>query len=277
MNKYSKHIIIPLFTLFMVVFLASCGNRQHTDKREKLPNKSTKELEKALFTQDSIPFHFFAVRIGVALKSTQRNASFSCYVKLNVDTAFGGSIKLGPIVGAAYMITTDSIFFVNKTEKCYFAESLDYVSTLFGTAIEFDFFQDLILGLPVGLEEGTNYQQIKADDHYILSSHKERLYKRLENDRLNLEDDIMLIQYHMDSASLNVFQTNIEVPSDTTSIQIDYLETKMEEGFRVPEATNIYITNAKDTLEIQLNYASVKINNPSKIKIKIPSSYVECK
>ncbi|NOQ70448.1 MAG: DUF4292 domain-containing protein [Crocinitomix sp.] len=277
MNKYNKHIIIPLFTLFMVVFLSSCGNRQHVDKGEKLPNKSTKELEKALFAQDSIPFHFFAVRIGVDLKSTQRNASFSCYVKLNVDTAFGGSLRVGPMVGAAYMITTDSIFFANKTDKCYFAESLDYVSTLFGTEVEFDFFQDLILGLPIGLEESTKYQQIKAEDHYILSSHKERLYKRLENDRLNLEDDVMLIQYHMDSASLNVFQTNIEVPSDTTSIQIDYLESKMEEGFRVPEATNIYITNPKDTLEIQLNYGSVKINNRSKIKIKIPSSYVECK
>ncbi|MBL4661968.1 MAG: DUF4292 domain-containing protein [Flavobacteriaceae bacterium] len=277
MNKYNRHIIIPIFTLFLVVFLTACGNRQHVDKGKKLPNKSTKELENALFAQDSIPFHFFAVRIGVDLKSTQRTASFSCYVKLNVDTAFGGSIKLGPIVGAAYMITTDSIFFANKTEKCYFAESLDFVSTLFGTEIEFDFFQDLILGLPIGLEEGTNYQQIKVDDHYILSSHKERLYKRLENDRLNLEDDVMLIQYHMDTADLNVFQTNIEVPSDTTSIQTDYLESKMEEGFRVPEATAIYITNPKDTIEIQLNYGSVKINNPSKIKIKIPDSYIECK
>lgn len=277
MNFYTKKNILRLFyMLILTVFIVSCGNRQHVDKDEKLRNKSTKELETALFAQDTIPFHFFAVRIGVDLKSTQQNASFSCYVKLNIDTAFGGSIKVGPIVFASYMITTDSIFFVNKDKKCFFAESLDYVSTLFGTEIEFDFFQDLILGLPIGLEEGTNYQQIKAEDHYILSSHRERLYKRLENDRLNIEDDVMLIQYHMNTKTLNVFQTNIEVPSDTTSIQIDYLETKLEQGFRVPESTVIYIANARDTLEIKLNYASVKINDPSEIKIKIPDSYVEC-
>lgn len=278
MNKYHKqYILIHFFALCLVVFMVSCGNRQHVDKPEKLPNKSTKELETALFAQDSIPFDFFAVRIGVDLKSTQQSASFSCYVKLNIDSAFGGSIKVGPIVGAAYMITTDSIFFVNKDKKCYFAESLEYVSTLFGTAVEFDFFQDLILGLPIGLEEDTKYQQIKNEDHYVLSTHKERLYKRLENDRLNLEEDLMLIQYHMNATTLDVFQTNIEVPSDTTSIRIDYLESKLEEGFRVPEATNIYLTNPRDTLEIELNYGSVKINNPSKIKIKIPDSYVECK
>ena len=278
MNKYSKrNLILVVFTLFFAVIISSCGNRKQENKDEKLRNKSTKELENALFSQDTIPFHFFAVRIGVDLKSTQQNASFSCYVKLNIDSAFGGSIKVGPIVGAAYMITTDSIFFVNKDKKCYFRESLDYVSTLFGTEIEFDFFQDLILGLPIGLEEGTKYQEIKADDHYILSSHKERLYKRLENDRLNLEDDEMLIQYHMDAKTLSVYQTNIEVPSDTTSIQIDYLETKLEDDYRVPESTTIYITNPRDTLEIKLNYGSVKINNPSKIKIKIPDSYVECK
>jgi hypothetical protein len=277
MNKYyKKHILIGFFTLFLVVLIVSCGNRKHEDKDEKLPNKSTRELERALFEQDTIPFDFFAVRIGVDLKSTKQNASFSCYVKLNIDTAFGGSIKVGPVVFASYMITTDSIFFANKTDKCYFKESLAYISTLFGTEIEFDFFQDLILGLPIGLDENTKYQEIKATDHYILSSHKERLYKRLENDRLNLEDDLMLIQYHMDAKTLAVFQTNIEVPSDTTSIQIEYLETKMEDGFKVPESTTINITNPKDTLEIKLNYASVKINKPSEIKIKIPDSYVEC-
>jgi len=277
MNKYSKkNILIGFFTLFLVVFIVSCGNRKHEDKDEKLPNKSTKELERALLAQDTIPYDFLAVRIGVDLKRTKQNASFSCYVKLNIDTAFGGSIKVGPAVFATYMVTTDSMFFANKMEKCYFKESLAYISTLFGTEIEFDFFQDLILGLPIGLDENTKYQEIKDPDHYILSSHKERLYKRLENDRLNLEDNVMLIQYHMDAKTLAVFQTNIEVPSDTTSIQIAYLETKIEESFKVPESTIINITNPKDTLEIELNYASVKINKPSEIKIKIPDSYVEC-
>ena len=84
------------------------------------------------------------------------------------------------------------------------------------------------------------------------------------------------IQFHMDAKTLAVFQTNIEVPSDTTSIQIAYLETKIEESFKVPESTIINITNPKDTLEIELNYASVKINKPSEIKIKIPDSYFEC-
>lgn len=277
MNKNTtRYNLIGLFTLFIAVFIVSCGNRQHVDKNAKLENKSTKALERALFEQDSILFDFFSVRIGVDLKSTQRNASFSCYVKLKVDSAFGGSIKAGPIVIASYMVTTDSLFFANKNEKCYYKESLQYLSVIFGTEIEFDFFQDLILGLPIGLEEGTNYQQIKVSDHYILSSHRERLYKRLDKDRLNLEEDVMLIQYHLDSADLRIFQINIEVPSDTTSIQIDYLTTKMEDGFRVPEATRIYITNPKDTLEIDLNYAPVKINDPSEIKIKIPDSYIEC-
>lgn len=273
--------LLFLFTATLVTLLIgfSCGNRRNEikEKPEKLKKKNEKELKSLLTKQAAIPYEFMSTRISVDLKSTAQNASFSCYVKLDIDDTFGGSIKLGPIVFATYMVTTDSVTFVNKREDCYFNESIAYISTLFGTEIQFDFFQSLLLGKPIGYHEEVKYNQIPADDHYILSTHKERVYKKLENDRFDLKEDVMLIQYHISPASLAVNQINVQVPTDTTEIEIRYLESKTVQEQTLPEETTILITNPKDTLFLRLNYGSIKLNEPKKISINIPDSYRECR
>ena len=279
MNKNLKrNIFITLFGFVLPLLILSCGNRRHEIKDVKVKKKSDRVLKNALFEQDEISYDFFTVRIGVDFESKKQNASFSCYVKMKVDSAFGGSIKAGPIVAGTYLITQDSIIYANKRKKCYFAENLNYISSLFGTTIEYDFFQDLILGLPIGLDEETKYQQIfeKDQDHYILSSHKKRDFRKLEHDRLDLEENLMLIQYHMDPTTFAVYKTDIEIPEDTTSITVNYLERKLEDDISVPEETTLLIVNPTDSIYIRLNYGSVKLNEPKEIKIKIPDSYVEC-
>lgn len=256
--------------------VSSCGNSRETVNPERLEHKSDRELENALFEQNKIPFEHFAVRIGVDIKSKDQNASLSCYLKVHVDTAIGGTAKALVIV-ATFKVTNDSIILVKKLDKCYFAETLGYVSTLFGTTLEFDFLQSLILGLPVGLEEGTKYEQIRDrdQDHYILSSHKRRDFIKLEQNKLNAEEEEMFIQYHMRN-NLELFQIDVQIPSDTTAITVNYNERKLEEGFSVPEETKIVISHPKDTITILLNYGTVKLNEPSAVEINIPDSYLEC-
>lgn len=269
---------MPLFfsLVFALGFLFACGNRQHEPTEQRLKKKNDKELEAALFQQDSIPFDFLSVRIGVDFKSQAQNRSFSCFVKLKVDSAFGGSIKAAGIVVATYLISQDSVCFVNKFDDCYKAESFDAISSFLGANVQYDFIQDLVLGLPIGLEEGTNYKQINSKDHYILSSHKKKAYRKLENERLDLDEDMMLIRYHLSAETLAVFQTEIEIPADTTSIQVNYIQRKFEEGINFPESTSIVIVNPRDSIFIEFNYGAIKLNEPSEINIKIPDGYIVC-
>lgn len=278
MNKYfKKYFNTCVIAVLASAFTVACGNNRHVEETEKVKRKNAKELKKALERQAEIPFDFFSCRIGVDLKNKDQDNSFSTYIKLNVDSAFGGTIKKAAYVAATYMATTDSIWYTNKAAKCYFAENLNYVSSLFGTTIEFDFFQDLILGLPIGYEEDAKYQQIPATDHYILSSHKERDYKRLENERLNIEDDLMLIQYHLyGEDELELKRIEVQIPADSTTITVNYLERKDVDGHLLPEETTVEITHPNDVISIRLNYGTIKLNEPKTIKIKIPDSYVEC-
>ncbi len=277
-NLINRNFLILLCAFLITAALAySCGTNRETIDTVRLDHKSDRELEAALHEQNNIPFDFMSVRIAVDIESTAQNASFSCFIKLDVDSLIGGTIKSAAIVFATFRVSADSIIFVKKLDKCYFAESLDYVSTLFGTTLEFDFFQSLLLGLPIGIEEGTKYEQIRVNDqdHYILSSHKRRDFIRLEQNRLNSDEEDMFIQYHL-NPSLEIFEIGIQIPSDTTSISVNYSERIMSDEFKVPKSTQIVVRNPKDTLTIKLDYGTVKINEPSEISINIPENYVEC-
>lgn len=277
MKKNLNHYITLAFIGLITVFIASCGNRKHENTNIKIKKKSDKELRLALEKQTDVSFDFMSVRIGVDFKNKSQDVSFSCYLNMRIDSAFSGSIKKASFVIGTYKVTQDSVFFADKTNKCYTIENFNYISSLFGTSIEYDFFQDLLLGLPVGFDEKTKYQQIQSKNHYILASHKEKDFKRLENDRLNIKDDMMLIQYHLNHEDLALDSITVDVPADTAKIKIKYLERKEESGFWVPEETIIEINHPSDNMFLRFNYGTVKINEPRKIKIKIPDSYIECK
>lgn len=273
-----SRLFFKLITGFVIVLMiSSCATTKEIEvKEDKLKKRNEKELTEALFEQSIIPFDFFSSRIGVDFSSQKQKASFSLFTRLNVDTAFGGTLKVASFIGATYMVTKDSVVFVNKRENCYFNEKLSYLSSLFGTEVEYSFFQNLLLGLPIGLDEEVKYQHIQSKDEYILSSHKKKTYRKLENDRLEIQEDVMLIQYHMNRISLEVDKIKIQVPSDSVEIEINYSEKKIEEGYHVPGLTTIKLTHPSDSIFISLKYAAIKINDRKVIDINIPDSYNAC-
>jgi hypothetical protein len=272
-----KRSVFSFLLALITLGITSCGTEKEITQNDNKPkNKSEKELETALFSKDTIPFDFFSTRLNVDIKSSTQDASFSCFVKLQVDSAFGGTIKFLGFVFATYKVSTDSVIFVNKRDECYYAKSLSYLSTLFGTEVEFSFFQSLLLGLPIGLDANEKYNEIKSDEDYILASSKRRDVKRLETDRTERIQENMIIQYHLSPDSLDLTKIDIQVPSDTTSIRIDFLERAFTDGINFPLLTKIEIITPKDTVTIQLSYGTIKLNEPGEILIKIPENYIEC-
>lgn len=273
-NKSIKSTFLILG--FCLGFLYSCGAGKNAQTAFKLQKRNDKELMESLAKQDQVKYDFLSVRIGVDVESEAQNASFSCYVKMRVDSAFSGSIKKANFVIGSYLITQDSLYFVDKLKDCYIAQPLLYFSTMLGTDVEYEFFQDLILGKAIGFDPDVKYKQIDGEDHYILSTHKERAYKKLENDRLDIKEDLVLIQYHMNGESMNLERIEMEVPADTTSISIHYIEQKEVDRFTLPEQTEITINHPRDIVKLKLNYATVKLNDPRRIQIKIPEDYNAC-
>jgi hypothetical protein len=232
-----------------------------------------------LFAKSKLDFQNFNSNLDVDFKSNTQNRSFNATLKLRTDSAFAGTIKIMSIVGASYLVSTDSIIFVNKWSDCYYRESLSLIEQMFGTEVEFEFFQSLILGLPIGLDDNTKYKEIHDKFYHVLSSHRKSKFKKIDKDRQDrLKDETgdILIQYYMDCDSYDLKRVDIQLPADTTSISIQYLERELIDGFNAPKSTIVNIAHPRDSVTIKLDYSSSRINEIKEISINIPESYEEC-
>jgi len=242
---------------------------------------SEKKLKAILFNTQKVDYDFFYSKINVDFKDSKQSQSFKASVKMRVDSAFSGTISKGPIIAATYLIDKDSVKSTNKLSKCFFTEDLTYISSIIGVELEYDFFQNLLLGKGLYVDETIKYKQIKdkTKKYYILSSDRKRKFKKIDEDKLNLDkekNNHIFIKYYFSPDSVNLVKMNVQIPSDTVSIDVNYLETRLVDSHQVPELTTIKIVHPKDSIFIELDYSKVRINQPKRIKFSVPSSYVDC-
>ncbi|HIP35852.1 MAG TPA: DUF4292 domain-containing protein [Crocinitomix sp.] len=279
MTKYIK-IIAFFFSVNLLMIQFACSNNKNLPK-QITKRISDKELREALFKAKNITYKDFYSKIAISFKNTKKEQSFSSTVKMKVDSAFSGTFKKGPVILGTYLIDKDSVKSTNKLEKCYFTEPLSYISSLIGVELEYDFFQSVIIGKPIGLNINKKYKQIKdkKKQYYILSSHNKRKFHKIEKEKLKTENernDNIYMQYFFTPDSLNLAKIHIEIPADTVSIYVNYLEQKTINSVIVPELTTIAINSPKDSIILQLDYSKTKVNVPKNIQFSVPSNYENC-
>lgn len=275
LNKF-----IPIIYLLLLVIVNSCGNNKGLTKQvtKKIGDK---ELREKLFELNEVDYNFFYSKISVDYKNSLKEQSFKMSVKMKVDSAISGTISYANFIVATYLIDQDSLKSTDKQKKCYFTEDLSYISALVGAELEYDFFQDLLLGKPINLDEDVKYKQIKDKDkqYYILSSHSKHKFQQIENDKMNVDkekNNNIYMQYYFTPDSLDLVKMHIEIPADSVSINIHYVETKMVNGHKVPELTTMSIVHPKDSITVHLDYSKIKINQPKTIKFSVPENYDDC-
>jgi hypothetical protein len=274
------HKILILLGLSFLTF-TSCKNKKNFTK-EITKRISDKELRETLFNLQKINYNYFYSKISINYKDNKKNQTFSSTVKMKIDSAFSGTFKKGPIILGTYLVNKDSLKSTNKLDKCYFTQDLSYISSILGVELKYEFLQSILVGKPIGLNQNKKYKQIKdkKKQFYILSSHSKHKFQKIEKDKLNIENernDNIYLQYFFSPDDLSLAKMHIEIPTDTVTIYVNYLEQAIIDSNLVPKLTTIAVTNPRDSIVMQLDYTKTKINVPKTIQFSIPQSYEDCK
>lgn len=272
-------ILILFFSISLFTF-TSCKNKKNLPK-QITKRISEKELSEALFYLQKINYNDFYSKISINYRDIKKDQTFSSTVKMKIDSAFSGTFKKGPIILGTYLVNKDSVKSTNKLDKCYFTENLSYISSILGVELEYDFFQSIIIGKPIEIDQDKKYKQIKDKNKqfYILSSHSKHKFQKIEKDKLNTENkrnNNIYMQYFFSPDDLSLAKMHIEIPADTVTIYVNYLEQTMIDSNMVPKLTTIAINNPRDSIVMQLDYTKTKINVPKTIQFSVPSSYEDC-
>jgi len=279
MTIMTKRLTDLFLLLTLLLGLFSCNATRET----KIVTKkiSDKELRERLIQEHGKEFKYFYSKVSVDYESSKLNQSFKSSLKMTVDSAFSGTISVARIIIANFLASKDSLKATNKQNKCYFTEHISFISSIMGVELEYDFFENMLLGKPVGFDEGMKYKQLKDKngEYYILSSHKKREFKKLEKDKINLENeknDVIYLKYYFSPDSLALVKQIIEIPVDSFSVTINFVEKIKEDGRDVPEYTTVVIDHPKETIKVGISYNKQIINKRKAHVFSVPEQYENC-
>lgn len=262
-----------IFICFLGVLTAcSSSQRRSQESTEKLEKqKEIFLINKLDSLSKQLPEHFYT-KISSRYEDSEYKISFKTSIRMRADSALNALITYARIPIYNSMVTPDTLTIVDKRNNCFLKEDMGYLKNTFDVDFQHHNIEELLLGMPVGWDSEEEYYQIKDPYNYIISSHNKRNLRRSDKD----QSGTVYIRYYLTDSLDHVKRIVIDSPADTTSIDINYFEREMHEGFSIPLTADVTIETPRDTIYIDMKYNKTSVNDPRVLYLAIPEKYDRC-
>lgn len=258
MNKIRNILIISTLTC-LSLFASSCASNKITANKNLhalSANRLIKEVEDNNFTFDQ-----FQTKFAAKVETEDAKLSLKGQLRMKNDSVVWLSVALpvGLEVVRA-MITHDSVFVINRTEKTYIKESIKNFKQIPSPIADLKFIQAILVGNDITLKNGDKYYSEIVDEMYKLQTIKEI-------------NKILLVQpenFRIKKCDLN------EISGDERKIELKYDNFENHKGGFLP--TNIDLTiSKKPKFSISISYSNVLLNTEQDYKFSIPKKFERVK
>lgn len=267
-------------TMLLLILVSSCSPKIALLNPDKLERKKVVELTDAMDVMFKQRPDYFYSRISTKFKDTTQSLSFKTSLKIKKDSAVSAFISFASIPIIQAIVTKDSITVVNKRSKCFNISDLSIIKNTLGYAFEYANIEELLLGIPLAYDTNQRYFQIHDPFNYIISSHRKRQIKKNEKgkpmDRKEENDDDIIIKYYLSDDISRIKKLQIESPSDSTHLEINYVTSEMVNSFNVPKNVEIQVFTPRNTINLKLDYEKTEVNEPQSLLLVIPKTYSIC-
>ena len=238
--------------LFCTVLASSCVTKNVAEVDFSIPSQNAKELIAKVNSKNKSP-EWLALKGKVSLMLEKDNeVSLGISIRGNKDSLIWVSVTapFGIELFRA-VLTKDSVYYINRTNKTYFVKPIAHISKIIKTDIAFNEIQEMIMANPKIVKK--KYSFDKINDDFMLST----------------QDYIYTIS--------NFYRIKQGVLIDKeNSLIYTYSNFSFENDF--PEQLELIVKSASENdFNLKLNYSKVVFDQQQQTPFKIPSSYVEAK
>jgi hypothetical protein len=221
-------------------------------------------------------FETFKGKALASIKSQGKTNDVKINFRIRKDSAIWVSISAGVGLEAArVLLTRDSVLFLNRLEKTFFAGNYQFINRMINAQVDFDIVQALLTGNDF---KWYDYQELKSsvDNHlYQLESAHRRKLKKYS--KLNEETNVIYQSLWLNPTSFKIERIKIkEIKNENKRIDARYSNFKEVDTQTLPMQYDITIS-AKDDVNIDATLLKVDLNDELKFPFNIPSKYTELK
>lgn len=271
-NYMSRKIhILLIFSLITVVpFLStSCSSKKALTKttlREFTAAKLIQEVEENQFEFDN-----FVAKMNMKIETKDRNLNVKGQLRMKKDSIIWTSISMPMGLEVLRIkVTSDSVFFLNRTEKTYLIENIKVFNEISPMITTIGFIQAVLVGNDINLRESDDYKIEIADGQYNLLISK-KLKKSIKN---NDEDwKVMLKDIWIDPQLFKITKYHIREYNDSKrKIDLQYSDFEEIKGKYLPTEINIDI-HGDIYLKAKIEFSNITIDEPLEFNFSIPKKY----
>jgi len=236
--------------LFCIVFASSCVTKNVAEINLSVSPKNAKELIARVNSKNKSP-GWLALKGKISLILEKDNeVSLGISIRVRKDSLIWASVTapFGIELFRA-VLTKDSVYYINRTNKTYFVKPIAHISKIIKTDIAFIEIQEMIMANPKVVKK--KYSFDKTNDDFLLST-QDYIYTISKSYRIR--------------QGVLIYKEN--------SLMYTYSNFSFENDF--PEQLELIVKSSSENVyNLKLNYSKVVFDQQQQTPFKIPSSYVE--
>ncbi len=273
MNKSKRLVFISLLVL---TSLFACKSRQKTVSTDfgRIKHISDKNLIDSL-ERNEFQFNVLSAKASVKVID-DKETSFKAHIRVKKDSAIWVSIT--PLLGiemARVLITKDSVMFLNRIDKQYFVGTFDYINNKFGTDLDYQMLEAVIVGNSIEFEKEEKEIIANIDKkkhaYYISTEKKRKVRKDLKKDKNKLKELTQAIW--LSPETFKIIELVISTPKSDHSLVSKYSDFMELENNSFPQKIDLTLISEK-TVTILIDYLKVSTEKEDiSFIFKIPAKY----
>jgi len=270
-----KRSKFALWLSIILLFFMSCTSQRKT-YRAPIKEEGEAFLISKMQENES-QFNTLKAKALVQIISKGKTTDLKANIRIKKDSVIWVSISAGVGLEAArVLLTHDSVLFINRLEKTFFAGSYDFINQLINAQVDFDIIQALLTGNDF---KWYDYHDLKAkvskDQYQLESTHRRKLKKyMMASDSVN---QVIYQSIWLNPETFKIERIKIkEIKNENKRINAEYSNFKVFNDQMIPTQFDITISAQEDVF-IDASMIKTNLNTPISFPFNIPSKYQEIK
>ena len=216
----------------------------------------------------------FSSKFKVDYKGNTSELNFRTSIKIKIDTSLSALVTKASIPILQALITRDSLKLMDKQNKCYMNQSINYFNEILDLDLNYSMIEEVILGVPFSNEFNQKYYVDRETYENIVTNTRKASYLYLPPD--TLQKSKLMLNYSLNQNLTSLSTTKFFRPSDTTEIQIQYLTYELINGKNIPSNIEISLNSPQRKVLINITYDKTEIDQLLELIFIIPENYEVC-
>jgi len=260
--------------LFVIPGISACtGSRKAV--REPLKEQGAQYLESKL-KEHELKFGQFSAKFTATYQVDRKKTTVSGNLRIEHDSIIW--ISVTPALGieaVRFMLTPDSIKFINRLSNTYFLHDFVYINQLLNKTLDYDMAQAFLIGNDFSLYDSNSFKASVENQQYKLNTVNRRKIRRYVR---RSEDDISipLQSIWLDPESFKISKVLLkEAERDSRKFQASYSEFEDVDGKLIPSALDFKVETDQKKIRISIYYSKIQIDQEQTYPFRIPENYTE--